>query len=70
MSNNEHSPDKERTKKDMERINLAVLEITEIANFLGTKDMHLAGIIYLASIVRRRKRKPFTGVEVHRGGNS
>lgn len=53
-----------------EWLHSVVREITDIAKFLGTNDMHLAGIIYLASIVRRRKRKHFTGVEVHRGESS
>jgi len=47
-----------------------VREITELAKLLGTDDMHLAGIIYLASIVRRRKRKSFKGVEINRTGKS
>ena len=64
------TPEEIREEEELQRIHQIVQGITDMAKFLGTEDMYLAGIVYLASIVRRRKRSPFRGVEVHRVSSS
>jgi len=56
--------------KTQYQIHHGLVEIQQIATLLGTEDMTLAGILYLSTIVQRRKRPVSIGIEVHRADGS